>query len=418
MPRDGSGIYSKASANVAPNTVIQSSVYNADMADFVADANAVRPAVAGGTGTALGAMPPPDPVAKAAGTYSAGASDNGDFWRFTGTGTVNLGAAATLASKWCLWVRANGGSVTIDPSGAELIDGAATIVLADGQTVLIVCTGTAFFTMMQGTAGGSIDPGRLFGLALTTNVADATNDIDIAVGSAASDDTDPVKMVLAAALGKRLDAAWAVGGTPGTAAGGLDTGAVGNSTYYVWLIRRPDTGVVDALFSLSATAPTMPTSYTQKRQLGWFARAAGVNSTTMNAALGALGEVISASVASGAAVTLTTGTPKTITSISLTAGDWDVHGNLGFFPGATTSITRIVESISLVNDALDSNEGNYAADIFAATVPGASASLLVMAGVTTRISIASTTTVYLVAQSVFTVAGNTAYGKIWARRAR
>jgi hypothetical protein len=38
--------------------------------------------------------------------------------------------------------------------------------------------------------------------------------------------------------------------------------------YYVWLIRRSDTGVVDALFSESATAPTMPTNYDHKRLIG------------------------------------------------------------------------------------------------------------------------------------------------------
>ena len=34
--------------------------------------------------------------------------------------------------------------------------------------------------------------------------------------------------------------------------------------YHVWLIKRADTGVVDALFSLSATAPTMPANYTRQ----------------------------------------------------------------------------------------------------------------------------------------------------------
>jgi hypothetical protein len=38
--------------------------------------------------------------------------------------------------------------------------------------------------------------------------------------------------------------------------------------YYLWLIQRPDTGVVDALFSESASAPTMPSGYTRKRLIG------------------------------------------------------------------------------------------------------------------------------------------------------
>jgi hypothetical protein len=102
------------------------------------------------------------------------------------------------------------------------------------------------------------------GLALSNNVGDANNDIDIAVGQAV-DDGGTENMVLASALTKRLDAAWTVG----TNQGGLDTGAEANSTWYhVFLIKRTDTGVVDVLFSTSFSSPTMPTSYTKKRRIG------------------------------------------------------------------------------------------------------------------------------------------------------
>lgn len=105
------------------------------------------------------------------------------------------------------------------------------------------------------------------GLTYSNSVGDPTNDIDIAAGSARGS-SDAHNLILAASLTKQLDAAWAVG----TNAGGLDTGAIGNSDYYIWLIKRSDTGVVDALFSLSATAPTMPTNYDVKRLIGWFKR--------------------------------------------------------------------------------------------------------------------------------------------------
>lgn len=111
--------------------------------------------------------------------------------------------------------------------------------------------------------------GRIWGLTLSNNVSDATNDIDIAVGEAASTETSPVLMVLGAAITKRLDASWSVG----TNQGGLDTGAIANATYHVWLIQRSDTGVVDALFSTSASAPTMPTNYDRKRRIGSIVRA-------------------------------------------------------------------------------------------------------------------------------------------------
>jgi hypothetical protein len=96
-------------------------------------------------------------VAKSAGTYTAAKTDHNQFWRCTGAVTINLTAAATLTSGWCLWVRANGGAVTIDPNSTENINGSATaMVLADGQTALILCTGTAFFTVMGGAGGGAV----------------------------------------------------------------------------------------------------------------------------------------------------------------------------------------------------------------------------------------------------------------------
>lgn len=112
-----------------------------------------------------------------------------------------------------------------------------------------------------------LPPKFISGLVQSNNGSDATNDLDISAGMC-RDATDTVNLVLTSALTKQLDAAWAVG----TNAGGLDTGSIGNSDYYVWLIKRSDTGVVDVLFSLSSTAPTMPASYDYKRLIGWFKR--------------------------------------------------------------------------------------------------------------------------------------------------
>lgn len=111
--------------------------------------------------------------------------------------------------------------------------------------------------------------GQLFGLTLSNNGSDATNDIDIAAGEAASTESSPALMILSSGLTKQLDAAWSVG----TNAGGLDTGSIADGTYHVWLIQRSDTGVVDGLFSLSASSPTMPTNYDRKRRIGSIIRA-------------------------------------------------------------------------------------------------------------------------------------------------
>ncbi len=93
----------------------------------------------------------------------------------------------------------------------------------------------------------------------------ADTDHDITISAAAARDSTNAANIISAAITKQIDAAWSVG----TDAGGLDTGSVANTTtYYVWLIMRSDTGVEDALFSTSSTAPTMPTNYDYKRLIG------------------------------------------------------------------------------------------------------------------------------------------------------
>lgn len=112
----------------------------------------------------------------------------------------------------------------------------------------------------------------VLGLGIS-NAADADHDITIAAGSA-RDTTNIDTLVLAAAITKRLDASWAVG----TGNGGLDTGSIDASkAYAVWLIKRSDTGVVDALLSLSGTAPTMPAGYDLKRRVGWITTDSSAN---------------------------------------------------------------------------------------------------------------------------------------------
>lgn len=99
------------------------------------------------------------------------------------------------------------------------------------------------------------------GLVCVLNATDSNNDVDIAAGVTGSA-AAPWRIIhLATGITKQLDAAWAVG----TNAGGLDTGTKANSTlYFVHVIRRSDTGVVDVLLSTSATAPTMPANYDQR----------------------------------------------------------------------------------------------------------------------------------------------------------
>ncbi|UFW75215.1 hypothetical protein [Bradyrhizobium sp. WU425] len=101
----------------------------------------------------------------------------------------------------------------------------------------------------------------LAGLTLSTGGSSSTF---AAAAGVAVDDSSTDFMSLAASISKTTGA-WAVG----TGNGALDTGTIANSTWYhAYLIKRPDTGVVDVLISTSASAPTLPTNYTLKRRIG------------------------------------------------------------------------------------------------------------------------------------------------------
>jgi hypothetical protein len=110
----------------------------------------------------------------------------------------------------------------------------------------------------------SLMPRRGYISGLIPSTAGSSATMTISAGEA-TDDANTCVMRLASAISKTTSA-WAVG----SGNGGLDTGSIANSTpYYFWEIMREDTGVVDVLISLSATAPTMPANYTLKRLIAW-----------------------------------------------------------------------------------------------------------------------------------------------------
>lgn len=209
-------------------------------------------------------------VSSKSGNYTVTVADRGDLIECTATLTLSLPAAATAGKGFDLLVECAGGVTTIDPSGAETIGGASTLLLYRGDKVRITCTGTAWKIVQRTSAQVALDQ-YLQGFTYQPNGSDVANDVDVAAGVAL--DSTGVYVLRGAALTKRLDAVWAVG----TNAGMLDTGAVGNNDYFLWVIGRSDTGVVDYLASLSSSAPTMPANYDFKRLIGWVKRSAGAN---------------------------------------------------------------------------------------------------------------------------------------------
>ncbi|KKK99391.1 hypothetical protein LCGC14_2633230, partial [marine sediment metagenome] len=114
----------------------------------------------------------------------------------------------------------------------------------------------------------------LAGLKLS-NGTDATNDIDIAVGTARNNTNDG-NLTLAAAVGKQIDVTWAAGGTPGTPTGGLSSSlTLTNDTWYhVHLILV--SGVVEVGFDTSVVAANLITDHSATK----FRRIASVRRLT------------------------------------------------------------------------------------------------------------------------------------------
>jgi hypothetical protein len=143
------------------------------------------------------------------------------------------------------------------------------------------------------------------------------------------------------------------------------------------------------------------------------------NGTTTNdsASAGQVGEFISSTILQANRVGLTTGTPVNVTSISLTAGDWDVTGLLGLSENSSTSWTYYSGSISTVSGTTSTLQtNNILGTVNSATLAAVN---VFFAAPIVRVSLASTTTYYLVAQGAFTGgSGQAAFGTIRARRVR
>jgi len=135
------------------------------------------------------------------------------------------------------------------------------------------------------------------------------------------------------------------------------------------------------------------------------------------ASAGQVGEYIQSVIPVGSGVSLTTATPANITSITLSPGDWDVEGNVSV---SGTSVTTAAgnnwagsintTSATISTDGTEANE-----------IPGVLTTTSVKQSIgisRKRISVTTTTTVYLVAQTVFSAGTMVGYGNLTARRER
>lgn len=174
---------------------------------------------------------------------STGSTTTGDAVKFDATGnTVDAGFAPGQ------------GSVTTVMAGAGIANNNV------GGLSPITITGFVYID-------ASYIPMFMGGLGFSNDGVSPQTVIDIASGAATSDDS--TMLLKLAGFTKNANTTWTVGTGNGCADGAGGYTSLGASTWYhVFLIGRPDTGVVDVLCSLSATSPTQPSvSYTKQRRI-------------------------------------------------------------------------------------------------------------------------------------------------------
>lgn len=144
----------------------------------------------------------------------------------------------------------------------------------------------------------------------------------------------------------------------------------------------------------------------------------GIVGTTTNddVTAGDVGEYVSATLAAGSAVNAVNNTAVNITSISLTAGDWDVWGNIVLGTGPAATITLAVGWISTTSASSPAALTNSGAEFRSIQTQGNTLTSVWPVG-QMRLSLSGTTTVYLSFLCTITGTPN-AYGFIAARRVR
>lgn len=180
-------------------------------------------------------------------------------------------------------------------------------------------------------------------------------------------------------------------------------------------ITIPDPGSSTSKLLLSGLAINSVPSIT-------FSSTSGIIGTTTNdnAAAGSVGEYVSSQILLGSHVSYTTSTvAQNLTSISLTAGDYDIEGNIVWDGAGATQVAQLAGWISVISatfpDTSLTSGITYGVTTFSPFVAGAYIGFTVPK---VRVSISTTTTIYISAYAAFGVSTLNMSGGIYARRIR
>lgn len=313
--------------------------------------------------------------------------------------TTNTGFACNSAIN----ASALGGATFASPSaiGSTAPNSGAFTTLSASSTV----TGAGFSTYLASPpAIGGTSPNTGSFTTLSANTGSTTTAATFTTSSSGS----TLKIVDTGTSGANFAMFGNGGTTPNKFLRALN-GSFGvvNSAYTTQVLTLTDGG------NLSVTGSIAPST------------TAGIVGTTTNdnANAGAVGEFICAQVTNGGSptgcatnsstpVSLSSNTPANVTSLSLSAGDWDCRGNVLFNNGGTTVTTQSTGSINTTSATTNPLQfANYSPPNTAGLNP-------VFTVPTVRESLSATTTVYLVVNNVFSTSTSAAYGRIDCRRAR
>lgn len=139
--------------------------------------------------------------------------------------------------------------------------------------------------------------------------------------------------------------------------------------------------------------------------------------TNDNANAGSDGEYANSFVASGSAISLSNAVAANITSKLLSAGDWDVSGLVIIQGTSATTCTRSTASLSQSSATLVTagSEGYGETPCTGVNLDNTNIGIPIPP---TRVSLASSATVYLVVKFTFSAGSPTAFGNLRARRIR